>query len=81
MDAIPAQALQPLTSAEEATTVTTDIFLRISVQDTGQGIPMEDARRLMEPFFQGSSNTTDDSKNSFAGTGLGLCELLAFLIP
>lgn len=42
--------------------------LRISVTDTGQGIPAADVPHLAEPFFQ-ASNTND---NGARGTGLGL---------
>lgn len=40
--------------------------LELSVQDTGAGIPAEEASRIFEPFFRG------DPARSGAGSGLGL---------
>ena len=53
-----------LTVATELTTAgqTPAPFLRVSVSDTGNGIPPENMRRLFEPFFTTKQN----------GTGLGL---------
>lgn len=44
-------------------------WLRVTVTDTGEGIPIEFQKRIFEPFYQVKSGTTDRTP----GTGLGLC--------
>ncbi|MDU7186752.1 MAG: ATP-binding protein, partial [Klebsiella sp.] len=49
-------------------------YLRISVRDTGEGIPAKEVVRLFDPFFQVGTGV----QRNFQGTGLGLaiCEKL-----
>ena len=51
-----------------------DDYLRISVRDTGEGIPAKEVLRLFDPFFQVGTGV----QRNFQGTGLGLaiCEKL-----
>ena len=50
------------------TAVAQDGHVRVSVTDTGSGIPPEDAERIFEPFYQGSQRLWGDT----GGSGLGL---------
>jgi two-component system sensor histidine kinase/response regulator len=47
---------------------TTPVRLRISVRDTGPGIPFDQQQRIFETFQQADSSST----RKFGGTGLGL---------
>ena len=49
--------------------------LRISVQDTGIGIPAEHFQQVFEPFFQVDNSSTRE----FGGTGLGLSIVKRFV--
>ena len=53
-------------------------FLKISVQDTGIGIPLDKLNRLFQPFSQVDASTT----RVYGGTGLGLviCDRLVTLM-
>ena len=55
-----------------------DGLIRISVRDTGIGIPAQKQQHIFEPFCQADSTTT----RKFGGTGLGLsiCTQLAALM-
>ncbi len=57
-----------LLSARAATGAPADLFLGISVNDTGIGIAPSDVQRLCQPFVQLDSGLT----RKFEGTGLGL---------
>jgi len=47
---------------------TSEVMIRFSVKDTGDGIPKESMETLFEPFSQADTSTT----RKFGGTGLGL---------
>jgi signal transduction histidine kinase/CheY-like chemotaxis protein len=53
-----------------------DQQVRISVQDTGPGVPPEDVERIFEPFYQGTSISWQDNK----GSGLGLSISKQFVV-
>jgi two-component system, sensor histidine kinase and response regulator len=55
-------------SAEVSTSNLSSLDLRISVEDTGIGIPEGDKEKILEPFIQISGQNT----KKFGGTGLGL---------
>jgi PAS domain S-box-containing protein len=57
-----------LLKAEPVDRTADEVFLRISVRDTGIGIPDEQQVRLFESFTQADSSTT----RKYGGTGLGL---------
>ena len=53
---------------EKSTTSKKEIVLQFSIQDTGTGIPQEQANILFQPFTQADKSIT----RRFGGTGLGL---------
>ncbi len=57
-----------LLKVEPVERTSSDIFLRVSVRDTGVGIPEEQQARLFQSFTQADSSTT----RKYGGTGLGL---------
>ena len=57
-----------LLKVEPVERTSSDIFLRVSVRDTGIGIPEEQQARLFQSFTQADSSTT----RKYGGTGLGL---------
>ncbi len=53
----------PLAEAEQ----TGDVWMRVEIEDTGIGIPLEEQGRVFESFHQAGPSTT----RRFGGTGLG----------
>ena len=47
-----------------------DLFVRVRVEDTGEGMPLEVTRRIFDPYFTTKGET---------GTGLGVPQVCAFM--
>lgn len=67
-----------VTAVLEITDPSGFVWLRVSVADTGIGIPDDVAKRLFEPFVQADASTN----RLFGGSGLGLsiCQRLAEML-
>jgi C4-dicarboxylate-specific signal transduction histidine kinase len=63
-----AQAMQGRGRIEAGTAIATDGRIRITVRDTGPGIPEENLQRVLEPFF------TTKSPGEGTGLGLAICD-------
>jgi CheY-like chemotaxis protein len=55
-------------NVEEESRTETEIFLHVTVKDTGIGIPPDQQQRVLQAFTQADASTT----RKFGGTGLGL---------
>ncbi len=55
--------------------------IRISISDTGDGIPEENRDKVFEPFFTTKDAEEEDKYNLTCGSGIGLSSSLSLLEP